>query len=94
MAGNLVGGLTFGAIKTLGHVGLSGRWFHQGGIPDITLQFGEKMAIDWLVNDFLTHADGLGAGHVATLVAAEQQNSNGNDGGGGTAPTGGTGTQG
>jgi hypothetical protein len=72
MAGSMVGGLTFGAIKTLGHVGLSGRWFHQGGIPDITLQFGEKMAIDWLVNDFLSHADGLSAGHVATIVAAGQ----------------------
>jgi hypothetical protein len=78
MAGNLVGGLTFGAIKTLGHVGLSGRWFHQGGIPDITLQFGEKMAIDWLVNDFLAHATGLGAGHVAKIVAAGQENSSGN----------------
>ena len=94
MAGNLVGGLTFGAIKTLGHVGLSGRWFHQGGIPDITLQFGEKMAIDWLVNDFLTHADGLGPGHVAAIVAAGQQNANGNTGGGGTVPAGGTGTLG
>ena len=78
MAGNLVGGLTFGAIRTFGHVGLSGRWFHQGGIPDITLQFGEKMAIDWLVNDFLTHADGLGAGHVAAIVAAQQGTPNGN----------------
>ena len=81
MAGSLVGGLTVGAVKTLGHVGLSGRWFHSGGFADITLQFGEKMLTDFLVNDLLSHADTLNAGYVAKIVAAQQEAAKNGDGG-------------
>lgn len=77
MAGSAVGGLTFGAIKTLGHLGLSGRWFHQGGIADISLQFGEKLAIDYLVNDLLAGASGLSGGNHAKTVTAGQEGANG-----------------
>ena len=72
MAGSAVGGLTVGAIKTLGHLGLSGRWFHQGGIGDIALQLGEKLAIDYLVNDILSGVTGLSAGHEAKIGLAGQ----------------------
>lgn len=87
MAGSAVGGLTFGAIKTLGHVGLSGRWFHSGGIADITLQFGEKLAIDYLVNDLLNGATGLSGGSHAKIVTAGQDSANG--GGNTNGPQGG-----
>lgn len=52
-AGGLVSNLTFGALKFAGHQMFSGRWFHQGGIADITLAFGEKLLLDYLVNDIL-----------------------------------------
>ena len=82
MAGSLVGGLTFGAIKTFGHLSFSGRWFHQGGIPDITLTFGEKLAIDYLVNDLMANGTGLSGSHEAKQVQAQQNLSVANDGNG------------
>ncbi|MFL6111983.1 MAG: hypothetical protein ACJ786_11610 [Catenulispora sp.] len=85
MAGSAVGGLTFGAIRTMGHLGLSGRWFHQGGMADITLQFGEKLAINYLVNNLLAGASGLSGGGYAKGVAGGQ----GAGGGGADNPEGG-----
>ena len=66
--GNLVGGLTMGALKTFGHLSLSGRWFHSGGIPDITLTFGEKLLTDYFTNDFLGTYAPLTAGHEAKIL--------------------------
>jgi hypothetical protein len=87
MAGSAVGGLSFGAIRALGHVGLSGRWFHQGGMADITLQFGEKLAINFLVNHLLAGATGLSGGSYAKGVTGGQNGANG--GGGADNPEGG-----
>jgi hypothetical protein len=69
LAGNLVGGLSIGAVRTLGHLTFSGRWFHQGGIPDITLTFGEKLLTDYFVNDFLGTYTPLSSGHEAKTLA-------------------------
>ena len=77
MAGGLVGGLTFGAIKTLGHLGLGGRWFHSAGASDIAITFGEKLAIDYLVNDILVSATGLSASPVVHSAQAQQEAANG-----------------
>jgi hypothetical protein len=76
LAGNLVGGLSVGAIKTLGHLTFSGRWFHTGGIPDITLTFGEKLLTDWFVNDFLGTVTPLSAGHEAKILTGTQAEQN------------------
>jgi hypothetical protein len=82
LAGNLVGGLSIGAVRTLGHLTFSGRWFHQGGIPDITLTFGEKLLTDYFVNDFLGTYTPLSSGHEAKTLAgiAAQQNQGGAQG--------------
>ncbi|OLE27078.1 MAG: hypothetical protein AUG49_06360 [Catenulispora sp. 13_1_20CM_3_70_7] len=85
MAGSVVGGLTFGAIRTMGHVGLSGRWFHQGGMADITLQFGERLATNFLINHLLAGASGLSGGGYAKGVAGGE----GAGGGGADNPEGG-----
>lgn len=52
-AGGLVSNLTAGAAKFGLHQLSSGRLFHNGGLPDIALNFGEKMLLDFLVNDLL-----------------------------------------
>ncbi|HEV2635916.1 MAG TPA: hypothetical protein VGX23_12255 [Actinocrinis sp.] len=61
MAGNLVGNLSFGAAKTLGHQLFSGRLFHLGGAPDLVLTLGEKFLLNYLVNDVLLPAANLKA---------------------------------
>jgi len=68
MGGNLVSGLSVGAIKTFGHLSASGRLFHSGGIPDITLTFGEKLLTDYFTNDFLGTYAPLTAGHEAKIL--------------------------
>ncbi|MBR7831828.1 hypothetical protein KDL01_01065 [Actinospica durhamensis] len=81
LAGGLVGGLTFGAVKTFGHLSLSGRWFHQGGLPDLALTFGEKLAIDYLVNDLLANKTGLTGSSIAKIVDAGQDSENSTENG-------------
>ena len=81
-AGNLVGGLTVGALKTFGHLSASGRLFHSGGIPDITLTFGEKLLTDYFTNDFLGTYTPLSAGHEAKILTQTpaEQNQGGSQG--------------
>jgi len=59
MAGNLIGNISVGAGKTAFHNLFSGRWFHKGGLGDVTLLFGEKLFEKFLVNDVLNPAEGL-----------------------------------
>jgi hypothetical protein len=59
MAGNVVGNLCVGAVKTLAHQLSSGRLFHNGGVPDILLTFGEKLFERYLISGLLKPAAGL-----------------------------------
>lgn len=65
MAGSTVGALSAGAVRTLGHQLFSGRLFHQGGLSDITLQFGEKLFLDYIINELIEAHTGLEAGAAA-----------------------------
>lgn len=68
MAGGVVGSLSAGAVRTLGHQLFSGRLFHQGGLSDITLQFGEKLFLDFIINELIEEHTGLDAGAAAKGV--------------------------
>ena len=56
MAGSLLDTLTVGAARTLAHQMSSGRFFHNGGLADITLQFGEKLLEKYLQDVLLNPA--------------------------------------
>ena len=53
MAGSLVGGLLAVGPRTALHQLGSGRFFHQGGIPDLLITFGEKAFEKWFIGDVL-----------------------------------------
>lgn len=53
MAGALTGGLLAIGPRTLLHQLGSGRYFHQGGIPDLLITFGEKAFEKWFIGDVL-----------------------------------------
>jgi uncharacterized protein YukE len=53
MAGALTGGLLAVGPRTVLHQLGSGRYFHQGGIPDLLITFGEKTFEKWFVGDVL-----------------------------------------
>jgi hypothetical protein len=51
-----LGNISYGVARTLGHQLSSGRLFHNAGVADITLQFGEKLLEKYLVNDVFAPA--------------------------------------
>ncbi|MBS2961546.1 hypothetical protein KGA66_00710 [Actinocrinis puniceicyclus] len=56
LAAGLLDNLTVGAARTLAHQMSSGRLFHNGGLADITLQFGEKLLEKYLQDVLLNPA--------------------------------------
>ncbi|WP_194911223.1 WXG100 family type VII secretion target [Catenulispora rubra] len=56
MAGALTGGLLAVGPRTILHQLGSGRYFHQGGIPDLLISFGEKTFEKWFIGDVLSPA--------------------------------------
>lgn len=53
MAGALAGGLLAIGPRTALHQLGSGRYFHQGGIPDLLITFGEKVFEKWFIGNVL-----------------------------------------
>jgi hypothetical protein len=81
---SLVDTLTVGAARTLFHQMSSGRWFHNGGLADITLQFGEKLLEKYLQDVLLNPAAHLKPEPPAVPVVPQPNGDQSQNGSGGS----------